>query len=746
MLRILFCSVNPPGTQTIDLTGEYRALEDRLRADGLSPCAELRHISDATFDVIEHALRSFRPNVLYFYAHEESASLQIESPGDTAASMRPMHLGSLPLLLGTETCCLVLNASQSSEQAQARLAEVPCVVSMQGGGLDPSTLRFSTSFYAALVAGDSVANAFMLARNSAYGIEQLGSKVPIFYSRPGADALSLVNKVKIFCLYSAEDLEYYHDLDRRLAIYKRAGMIELLSPAAAPSTTNVSRYTEDQLDEANVVLCLGSDDFIADDRCAELTQRVLRRANALKALPLGIIVRACAWADAPLGHLLTLPRSGTARTGTNQAEWWKEVTAELLAVLRERAKQLLQALWEPMMPKVQHLRDQTFATSDLALKKLLLPVLVKAETYLADRPQQTVPSIPLFETIVTPLGSSERTINDSTTKGSSDTGVDCQVMLRMAQVPTGLVHLFDVSKNPLLTFRVRNDRKTTARLRFTSFVEGYSARSIDTVTVRPGELRELNHLPAFFLEKVRSLDEICRAALHIQVDDLAGSTEEHRTFSVWLMPRTSAYLWVNDPATGEMQDFSHYLGAWVTPNNPAVLNTLRCAADHLEDKAILGYQDGKGVENQVKAIYMTLHQMGIVPVNSVHAMSVGPGPFLQRVRLPRESISTRSISCLDGAILMASLLESASISPALVLVPGYAFLGWQTSETGTWDYLDTACLGSRSFEDARAMGRLLAEQYQDQQKIYHELGEVTRWFFKRLPIASLRQQYIFPME
>ena len=265
---------------------------------------------------------------------------------------------------------------------------------------------------------------------------------------------------------------------------------------------------------------------------------------------------------------------------------------------------------------------------------------------------------------------------------------------------------------PLARVLAHNLRRTTARLRFTSFVEGFSAHSIDTVEVPAHMKCELPHLPAFFTQKTAKVKDVCRAALHLQVDDLAGQTELHRTFALWLLPRTSAYLTIADPATGGTRDCSAYLGAWVTPNCPAVHAVLRRAVEHLPDKEMKSYQvDAPGVEAQVEAIYNALQKDGMAYVNSVSVASAVPGLYLQRVRLPRESLAQRSANCLDGTVLMASLLEAASLNAALVLVQGHAVLGWQPTAAGdSWDYVDPALLGSGStLELGNALGHVVRD-------------------------------------
>ena len=367
-------------------------------------------------------------------------------------------------------------------------------------------------------------------------------------------------------------------------------------------------------------------------------------------------------------------------------------------------------------------------------------------------------------------------------------GLQVTVRLRMAHVPTSIVHLLDPAEQPLVSLQIQSVRSAPTRLRLRSVVEGYSAHAIDTVlvppaaaygmpdpsavrepglrdgiardgadvalpagggrsaTVAPGPLsdsarQEVHQLPTFFPERIAGLTEICRATLHVCIDDLDGKLEHERTFPIWLLPRSSALLYVPDPATGTPQDLTKYLAAYVTPNAPGIADLLRRAAGQVAGGSVAGYQAGaQGVQEQVAALYKTLRDAGLTYVNSVLLSGVIPGVLAQRIRLPRESLTQRSANCIDGVVLLASLLEAASLNPALVLLPGHALLGWETAEgSGTWDYLETSLLSTAPFERAQAHGRQLAQAYREVAKSHPQK-------FRLLPVRALREQGIWPME
>lgn len=126
------------------------------------------------------------------------------------------------------------------------------------------------------------------------------------------------------------------------------------------------------------------------------------------------------------------------------------------------------------------------------------------------------------------------------------------------------------------------------------------------------------------------------------------------------------------------------IAAFVTPNHPQIAKILSDASVLLKkwggNPAFTGYltQNPNNVKLQMAAIYGALQQQKIV--YNVHPASfeiVG-----QRIRLPHAVLERKQGTCLDLAILYASCLEAAGLSPLLVFIQGHAFGGcWLEEET-----------------------------------------------------------------
>lgn len=342
------------------------------------------------------------------------------------------------------------------------------------------------------------------------------------------------------------------------------------------------------------------------------------------------------------------------------------------------------------------------------------------------------------------------------TLGPQTTGLEVHVQLRMAQVPTAIYHLLDPVDYPLITCSVRNVKKDkiTRRVRVISYIDGYSAQAVDTVELEPTDHHEFNQHPTLFPDRLQNVTELTRASLNIMLEDMDRKLELHKTYPIWLLPKNAAYMQIWGPQEHKWKDMSRYLGAFVTPNAPPLMEFLRSAAEYHPQKSFLGYQGDekridpqKIVDPQVKAIFTALKEDAMITyVNSLTAFNPDEDINLQRVRLPRESLKDRQANCIDGTVLFASLLEGITLSPAIVLVPGHAFVAWETwggynKWSNEWKYLETTMIRGFSFEEACNYAQHLANHHKQEAE---KTKDPSKFIF--LPLRVLRSSYIVPME
>ena len=124
--------------------------------------------------------------------------------------------------------------------------------------------------------------------------------------------------------------------------------------------------------------------------------------------------------------------------------------------------------------------------------------------------------------------------------------------------------------------------------------------------------------------------------------------------------------------------------------------------------AFVGYQgDETVVYEQVLAIWRVLQERGIRYSNIAPAAAASVSVASQHVRLLDESIRYTQANCVDGTVLLASVLRKIDINPILVVVPGHMFVGFDLNAEGDRQgYLETTRMGVDAREAELVNNRL----------------------------------------
>ena len=174
-----------------------------------------------------------------------------------------------------------------------------------------------------------------------------------------------------------------------------------------------------------------------------------------------------------------------------------------------------------------------------------------------------------------------------------------------------------------------------------------------------------------------------------------GVPAGNRETRVTIHPFEEALYFVRDGT--ETVDLSWIFAAYVDENDPVVDTILdRAQASGIVD-GFSGYASGDAdaVYAQAWAIWHAIAERGIRYSNADPSIQRGPHVFSQRVRLLSETWDDRSANCIDGSVLIASVLQRVGIRSFLVLAPGHAFLGFYTdADAQHAAYVETTLLGA----------------------------------------------------
>ncbi len=332
------------------------------------------------------------------------------------------------------------------------------------------------------------------------------------------------------------------------------------------------------------------------------------------------------------------------------------------------------------------------------------------------------------------------------------------VKLLTNTIPTAYYQYLDVKEFPFVTVTIDNTDVNCddSVLRIQTFIEDYSDYAIERVEVAKDEKKQVAFLLLLKPKAIAPLTEIRPGTLHVMVEQI-GSTKgslHDNTYHIKLHARNTALLAV-EMLDGSMKDLTKYLAGWVTPHHPAIDKLLRKAAEHHPERGFVGYGGADTLEEttiivreQAQAIFETLkYDVDLVYIDSSLSFSANPEQTMQRVRFPTEILeSGGSANCLDSTVLFASLLETASIEPLIVLIPGHAFVGWRVdSGVNQYEFLETTLISNANFADAQQSAQTSFENAQATGNFEREIFD-SAGFARLIDVVASHNEDIYPLE
>lgn len=152
----------------------------------------------------------------------------------------------------------------------------------------------------------------------------------------------------------------------------------------------------------------------------------------------------------------------------------------------------------------------------------------------------------------------------------------------------------------------------------------------------------------------------------------------------------------------KFHDTGLFFAAYVNEEHPMIDQLLREALNTRIVNRFLGYQGGNAgvVDKQVYALWNVLQKRNF-KYSSVSNTSLSSNVvFSQRVRTLDDALESSQINCVDGSVLLASLLRAINIEPILVRTPGHMFVGYYTDANHKeMNFLETTMIGDVDLDD-----------------------------------------------
>lgn len=335
-------------------------------------------------------------------------------------------------------------------------------------------------------------------------------------------------------------------------------------------------------------------------------------------------------------------------------------------------------------------------------------------------------------------------------QGISTEKITADITVR-SPVPTGLLHLWPKIGQSLVTYRITNHGQIPTGVRVRTTIEGWAEPVEDILDslLPTGETTMVHHTPVLFPRLVSTIRGEQQAQIKTVVETLQPGQgwQEVVTKSkpIHFLP-LDVMCWKVPDAYGQGLDQpldKTLVAAWVSPDIPALAEVISQSGARYPKVEFSGYRNTKlgsvsglpentaSLEKQIEALVETLdHNYHLTYVNQLHT-DVLPASVAQRILLPEETLRSKTANCLDGVVLVASLMRRLGLDPLLIIRPDHAYLGWWTmprgqvkelanrSQTIPYEllgFLETTAI-SKGFAQAIKMGQEKA----DQDRIYDQL-------------------------
>ncbi len=235
-------------------------------------------------------------------------------------------------------------------------------------------------------------------------------------------------------------------------------------------------------------------------------------------------------------------------------------------------------------------------------------------------------------------------------------------------------------------------------------IDGYLKTSKWTGQLKPGQTK-VRILPkaAWDYDKLHQVKEetpvVFTASVTVNDEALPPFTE---TLLLKSLNDCLFYVLLKDePETAEdIDDLSWLFAAYVNENHPWIDGVLKDAKETGIVDSFTGYQSGDPAEvmKQVLAVWAALQGRNIT-YSDVSTTTPNKGTVSQSVRFLDESIEATQANCVDGSVLMASILRKIGLDVELVMVPGHCFLAFKADKKGELRIgLETTMLGTTDAE------------------------------------------------
>jgi predicted nucleotide-binding protein len=198
-IRLLFLAANPEGTAPLELDREFTTIDKTLSDHKVREKFELIKEAHASFSKLVSHIYRHAPNIIHFTGNATSECLIFENEHGEIDQVNSDRLRETFRIISKKipVRCVILNACDSVNVAQAISEYVDCAIGISGMISDRAAIMFSSYFYEGLANRMSVIEAVEYSEIKLKNVDnKIGdlneSVMPKIYSRSGVDLSKIV--------------------------------------------------------------------------------------------------------------------------------------------------------------------------------------------------------------------------------------------------------------------------------------------------------------------------------------------------------------------------------------------------------------------------------------------------------------------------------------------------------------------------------------------------------------------------
>lgn len=250
-----------------------------------------------------------------------------------------------------------------------------------------------------------------------------------------------------------------------------------------------------------------------------------------------------------------------------------------------------------------------------------------------------------------------------------------------------------------------NDLCSKKKVKVKTWISGFTDTATITAIVNPADT--INLFPNFTFDNKALLSVTSAQKAQRQIEVYALENNQEIQFYSATKPITIHPMQVfGDEIIFDLYAYifnqdAHYpwFGVWVTPWADSILNIVKEVAEELPDGELAVYQPIYPVSMTlnskviVEAVFNVLSSRRIKYIDDSGTTKLAG----QKINYPVETLRKKQGICLETTVLFASVLERIGFQTFLIIIPGHAFVGWNTELDGdTIDVVETTMIGKEN--------------------------------------------------